>query len=247
MAFDNLPTALSTTTADSRAKAYLCIAGAYNELEKNHETKQALRCALDQIKTLPESKEEIVTKNGLFSEVTVFYEKHSDEVLEALQLLSNLYDKIPSFKSLNKATIAWTIIGTYNRMERKNESMLFFNKYLSDLKNWKKEVDNQIIHLIPNHPCFLPEQRKLLLEAAEALLSQGPSANHAHMTSLIAKGYLKVDRQKSLELLKKYKTTKATHHFVLAIFTAFTAGVTYFYPQARIFLSVGVGAFRLFI
>ncbi len=249
---DSLPSALSATTADRRAKAYLDVAGAYSELGKDNEAKQTLRLALDQIKTLPENtEEEIKTKDDLLRKATVFYKKHSDEVCETLQLLNNLYDKIPSFESLKKETIALTIIHTYNEMGRKHESMLFFNKYLSDKKNQKKEVESQIIYLMSDYPCFLPEQRKALLEAAEALLPKVSSSTYADMTSRIAEGYLKVDRQKSLELLKKYETTmkmtRATHHFALAAFSAFTAGITYFYPQTRIFLSVGVGALQLFV
>jgi hypothetical protein len=250
--FDSLSIALQATTAKRRAKAYLNITNAYDNLDTSDEVKkQAICLAVEQIKTLPEgSYEEIETKADLLIKVTDFYKKFPDQAQEVLQLLETLYDKIsPSAPAGYKTEIAITIIQISNEM--KPDDKTFFNKYLSDLKNQKKDVCSKINDLIP--PIyFLPEQRKAMLEIAEVLMSQVPSHSYAQMTSLIANRYLKTDRQKSLDLIKNYETSSATHHknyetssathhFVLAAFAGIIAGIPYVYPQTRLFLPVGVG------
>jgi hypothetical protein len=238
--FDSLSIALQATTAKRRAKAYLNIANAYDNLDTSDGVKkQAICLAIEQIKTLPEgSYEEIKPKADLLLKVTDFYKDFPDQAREVLQLLETLYDKISSPDPAgNKTEIAITIIYISNKM--KLDCKTFFNKYLSDLKNQKKDICSKIDDLIPPIR-FLPEQRKAMLEIAEVLMSQVPSHSYAQMTSLIANGYLKIDRQKSLDLIKNYETSSATHHFVLAAFGGIVAGISYVYPQTRLFFPLGV-------
>jgi hypothetical protein len=237
--YEGLQKTLYVLPINERAEAYLNMASAYHKLDLLEKGNSSIRSAIGQIKTLPDVIDEVIEiKQDLLNKITDFYEKALSQAIEALGLLEALYDKIPSLDSdlYNKKEIAIRIIQTCNQMRMNSSSKRFFNKYLSDIQDQIKDDRKKINHLIP-HTNFLPEQQRKMLETAEALAYP---LGEARTVSLIANGYLSLDREKSRELLKNFETRSAKSHFAIATVAAIALGALYFYPQSYRFFSTGV-------
>lgn len=252
-----LPT-LSDCLAADRINAYLNIASGCKKLGNQEKMKAARNAAFTEIQALPEgTKEERESKIDLLALVMRFYKETPSEAQPVIKVLEGLYDRCPSDDTVifcNKHEIGRRIIGFYHETGLVDEGGVFFKQYLSDMENKEKEPFdklNKLAHLAKYfnyiNPRGSPEQIKTLLEAAEKWAPKIPSLHDARVTSLLAEGYLGVDRQKSLRLLEEYQNRKAVSCLVSASVVAIFAGVGHFYPTAGIVLGLGFQAVRLFV
>jgi len=244
---------------EDRAKAYLKLVSIYDEklIVDPSSKEQALSKAFELIQKLPEtSNEEIKSKFNLLYSLVLSYKQDPTKTQEILPIMERLYGLCPleGDSKLRSDKLGWgqQIMRTYNELKLKEKSDQFFQKYLSDLKNSDKSKFNTIFNLVTcaehhgffSNDHYLPEQRKTQFEAAELLLSKLESPiDYKTALAMIIKGYLQVDRQKSLQLLVNYSRQlvheKAMKHLKIAAITAITTGAFCFYPQAYPVLSIG--------
>jgi hypothetical protein len=238
--------------AEKRAEIYLAFASAYDQLEMQDEKQIALRYAMQAIESLPESTAtEIESKFDLLETVSFFKQVPSDLQKKVLQLLEKHYSQ-STFHDLSsdKQTIAGMILGFCNNNNLTEESKTFFNSYLSDIKNQKKDASGKIITLALQAGLRVDnlnlEQRKLMLEAAEGFISKVPSHSYAHLISLIVNAYRKVgNRQKSQELLNNYARRQAVGYLGSAAILPIVLGILHVYPQSAPYLSAGFAAYHI--
>ncbi len=251
-----LPT-LSDCLATVRINAYLNIADGCKDLGDQEKMKEARNAAFTEIQALPEgTKEERESKIDLLALVMHIYKETPSEALPVIKVLEGLYDQCPSDDTAafcNKHGIGRSIIEFYHETGLIDEGGVFFKQYLSDMENKEKEPFNKLnklAHLAKYfnyiNPRGSPEQIKALLEAAEKWAPKIPSLHDARATSLLAEGYLGVDRQKSLRLLEEYQDRQAMRCVVVASAVAIFVGVGHFYPTVGIILGFGFKAVQLF-
>ncbi|HEX2579906.1 MAG TPA: hypothetical protein VHK67_05860, partial [Rhabdochlamydiaceae bacterium] len=252
-------------TRKGRVRAYLKLVSIYDQGFINDQSlkEQAVSKAFELIHKLPEnSDKEIKSKFGLLTSLLYSYKQDPKKALEILQLSEGLYDKCPlnDDSKLSPEKLGWgqQLMSCYHELNLKEQSNRFFWKYLSDLKNEKtpfKKINNLVTYakhysILGNIDHYYPEQRRTQLEAAEALLPELKSSNYEHALAMIIKGYLQVDRQKSLRLLENYTSQRAHQraikHLKIAAITAATTSLCYFYPQAYPLWTLGLTVVSLF-
>lgn len=242
----------------NQASAYLRIANAYHELVQTKKSLNFTRKAFNLIKDMPhETSGEITSKAKLLIQIIDLYKTFSNDeidttlkdVHEIIGLLETLYDK-SSFQDAgiyDKTSLGMFILNCYKEMKLADKSDVFFKRYLTDLKNSKTEASDKIIELtrICSHFSNYLESRhlKIMLEEAEELFSKVAidHSQYAQMLSAISENYLKIDSQKSAELIESYKIKSSKRikeyrnklgnkHFIKTTVYALSMGICNFSP-----------------
>jgi hypothetical protein len=229
------------------AQAHLSAAKSYQE---GPEAETSRNSAYASIKALPEdTRAEINSKIDLLIELTLLYIDALPVAQEILQALEKLYDKCPNevdpscpiSENWNKSSLGQSIIMRYNQMKLTDASEPFFKKYLLDFVNQRNLDTSTKIKILARSLGASPEQAKAKLEAAEKLLPQLSSyIERGNALDAITEGYLHIDRQKSLEILKAMEDRRAYTCLFNAVVTAVALGTIHFFPAYGTLALVGI-------
>ena len=231
----------------------LNLASVYEFLGRTAEGQPTLELAFREIKSLPEaSKEESESKVDAILKLLDYYQDPT-VAKEPLAILKGFYDRASADigSHWKKDTLGRRILVLYKKMGLTTEADVFFQKYLADLKKMEKDPFKKISRLVNSEIHFnrvhllglLPDQRKKILEAAEALLPQLNSIDYKLSLATIMKGYALVDQQKSFQLLEIYENQEARSHFITAMALPVIMGVLYHSPPTGLWLSLGYAVF----
>jgi len=199
----------------------------------NEETKKAITEAKIRIKL------ELLQYFSCYDSVRQLPDDTAQKLLEQLR---QLYTAAASHNPYLKNEIGLALIKFCNRKNQIQVSDETFQQYLADHLN-HEDAAGKITSLTGDalsmdglfDSGLSTEQYQLMLEAAERLLPQVPSHSQTSMISRISQGYLKIDSQKSLEILNKYASKRTTNqgiqHLTDGAITAIVLGVLYVYPQ----------------
>jgi hypothetical protein len=201
-----------------------------------------------EIQALPETTaEDISFKGNVLIKFIRLDGADTAEVLNRLEALEKLYTQYSPRDAREKFNFGGSILSCYNEVieldlltngqELKKRAEAFLKKHLSDIENEeKKETNIKIVWLLNagDMSNCSPEQKKIFLEAAEALLPQLPPHQYEASLAEIIEKYLKVDRQKGVALLENYENRQAKTHFTQALTAGAAAiftGTLVFYPR----------------
>ncbi len=235
--FERLKNSQNELSAENRANAFLGFASAYEDLQMPKEAQEALDYAILAIESMPEStKEETWSKLNLLGLISGYENMSPEAMKKVLQLFKKYYNQGSG------GHIELSILRFCNTNKLTEESTEFLNQYLSDSAHQNSDE----LAILADAQSLSIEQRKRLLEAAERFISKVHSSGHVRVMALIAKGYRKVDKQKSLEILNSYAKNQAVEHLTSAIITV-AMGILYVcYPQHLPSASLGLGAYQLY-
>jgi len=250
------PKILAEETSEDRADTYLIMANAYKELGDKDKCKKAADLAFKEIQDCREEEEGeeeksfFKSKNMLLWRLIRGYKDFPDDRQKALAEYETLYTQYkPKKSSLSheRDQMGSFIIECYNEMGLTETSNEFFKIYLQNIFQKDNRAFDKINDLVNQQwDGFTVEQRKAVLVEAEKLLSQVTPIQIEQTTEMVAEAYLKVDRQKSLELIEKYQNMRGNQHLVNASIVGIASAVLHFYPQAIPYILVGLGALTIY-
>jgi hypothetical protein len=203
-----------------------------------------------EIGSLQETSEaEINAKIDLFIRLSSFYNESHTKALILTQLIK-LYDKCPA-KSLelwDQTRLGERIFALSNEMGIADKLKLFPQQHIVNiLKNDREGLKIADLVLYGSNVAFSKEHKKVVLEAAHALLSQAKSNSEQDFDlAQIANGYLQVNREISLAILASLQDRQAKNSKVIGIATAIATASIYFYPTVAPMLFLGAGVLRLY-
>lgn len=219
--------------------------------------KDTIASAYARIIALPEeTDQQIDNKIFLLTGLIGFYKENPAGAKSIFQQLEALYEKCPFDRSSRvclKEDLGRRIVALYNIMPGlEEESAAFFNKQINNLMGENSITPIDKIRRLVAHWRNTPElrdsrdQAAQRLQKAEELLAQ-LSSNSDLKTglALIAEGYLHINRQRSLEILRSIEDRQVRVCLINGGVTAIALGAIPFYPLAGITLSLGLLAYQV--
>ncbi len=217
--------------------AYLRLANAYlkpNVCLTSYKANKALGYAFEAIERLPENTdEEINSIVSLLEQVICWEEMLEGLVPGVVKSLEQLYNKC-SFGSFTKKRITLSIFDFCKSKNWPEKSKAFFESYLTGLTSSKLSAFDKINELVHfSTRTLTPEQRTRMLGAAKGFMSQVPSCNDVLAKTIIAEGYLGVDRAISREMIDNYAKDQAWKHLLKAAIPAIVLPIFHAYPMTH--------------
>ena len=247
---------------EDQIDAYFNLAYVYQNkfLENSAMEKGLVESAFKVIQALPETTEaEIDAKIIWLGKILYFLPLNPAIGQQVLHLLEGIYDRyrVDNSNGCRKKTeLGRNIVMSFSCSTPLPFDTLrpFFQKYLRDLHNSQnEEIFQKAVKLAlyePSHPAlkgYYPlEAAKAQLEAAEALLPQLTSIQYPLALAQIIKGYLKVDREKSLQWMEHFQNQQAKYYLITALAIPALMGALYYYPPSAIAFSLAFSIVPLF-
>jgi hypothetical protein len=219
-----------TSVANSESIGPLLnIAYTYDTLNCKTEARLAMNRAWDtawkKIQTSP--TQSITEKDLLTISMIIHYFRGAEDFERMERILDQIQPMLGQLEELyvqssDDQSNEIHLLNFYKEMNLTEKSNLFFDKKIAKSENSKKpfEAITKWSYLVILKLLSL-EQKKKCLEAAERLLPNlTESVEYDLATQLIAKAYVEVDTQKSIQLIEHYQNSKGTQHYIGATVTA---------------------------
>lgn len=173
------------------------------------------------------------------------YKESPNRVEPMMKMLEQLYDQT-SFEArvmISKDLIAHTIMNLYNKMKLKDKAQRMFEKHISESLQHEKRPFEKINRLVHQglHDQYTIEQKKAVLEIAEKLLPDVNSISRPLANAIIAEAYLKVDPQRSIQLIEQYQNSKGAMHYVNGSVFAAAMAILFALPAKAPLILMGAG------
>jgi hypothetical protein len=241
----------SKLVGKNKVEAYLNLSSLYlEELAEYPASKEDLRSEVASlIGAMPESSEtEISSKIDSWCRHIYFYKQDPDGAHSIIYTLERLYEQCPlktaSQENWSRAQLGQRIVALYEQMGLADEP--FFQRYLLDIVLQRdKDTSCKVTELsMTGFPSiYSKQQNKSKLVAAESLLPQLSNREWSTAQAEIAKGYLRVDPQKSLDILADLENDQAKSCLIKAAVTGVGLAALHFCPLASPVIFLGVGAY----
>lgn len=248
---------ISTLVGKNKVEAYLNLSSIYlEELVEDPESRNEIR---DEVASLiggmPElSEKEISSKIDSWCRLIYFYKQDPQGAQSIIYELERLYDLCPlntdSQEIWSKAKLGHRIIALYGLMGLADVSDKFFQKQVSDIV-YQSDRDGDIdasckitkLSMTDFPSIHSKQQNEAKLDAAERFLPQLSNREWNTAQANIAEGYLRVDPQKSLDILTDLENHQRNICLIKATITGVGLAALRFCPLASPVIFLGVGAY----
>ncbi len=237
----------NATTSCERAEAYFSLAASAQIFGYESSTQEYTLNAYSELeKVVQDSSIALNVKKNLLLKA-FDYESLHDKLFDLVQKHEDLRE-LP-FRIGN------TLNPLNEKMKGQARHQAWFDGYFQKIKDAQITPKEKITELTvgtDNQNYFTPKQIKILLEAAESLLSQVRPSQRAEATAKIAKGYLHIDVLANTFALfhayEKWLAPLETKKLVTtAVATLVFMGISWVYPRTTPFLGATLGLVHRFL
>jgi tetratricopeptide (TPR) repeat protein len=227
---------------------FLEIAYAYKALGNETKATEVMNQAWDTAwKKIQISPGQSITRTNTLQifEIIDYLSKTEEGTNKFLPMLDNLELSCIESSTLDGGREVRNLLQFYKKNNLTEKSNLFSDRYIAnliDFNNSFSAINKLVSSFVSNYDVSV-EQKKKYLEAAESLLPNlTNSAVYDLATEIIAEAYVKVNSQKSIQMIEQYQNSQGTKHYIEATFTAVVMGTRYVNAMA----ALGLVMLRIF-